>query len=85
MSIVKANYLLSLTDSQSPDKLYYKRRHRLFMDQHMGGRRVSVTATQYHKSTRMLVVAFATGDFLLLDMNDEGALVHSLNISKQVC
>ncbi|XP_068210032.1 periodic tryptophan protein 2 homolog [Palaemon carinicauda] len=47
-------------------------------------KRVIVAATEYHKKTRIMVVAFATGDFLLLDMNDKGALVHSLNVSQQV-
>lgn len=50
----------------------------------MGKRKVTVTAAQYHKHIRMLVVAFATGDFVMLDMNDKGTLVHSLSISKQV-
>ncbi|XP_045614964.2 periodic tryptophan protein 2 homolog [Procambarus clarkii] len=72
-----------IDDTRSDQTLFYKRGLRLFMDQHLGGRRAAVTAAQYHKSTRMLVVAFATGDFLLLDMNDKGAVVHSLNISKQ--
>lgn len=54
------------------------------MDQHMGKRKVTVTAAQYHKNIHMLVVAFETGDFVMLDMNDKGALVHSLNISNQV-
>nr|XP_053626485.1 LOW QUALITY PROTEIN: periodic tryptophan protein 2 homolog [Cherax quadricarinatus] len=54
------------------------------MDKHLGGKRAPVTAAHYHKSTRMLVVAFASGDFLLLDLNDKGAVVHSLNISDQV-
>lgn len=69
-------------DSDLP-KVFYRRRFRVFMDQHMGKRKVTVTAAQYHKHIRMLVVAFVTGDFVMLDMNDKGALVHSLNISKQ--
>lgn len=69
--------------SDSQEKIFYSRRFRLFMDKHLGGKRAPVTAAHYHKSTRMLVVAFASGDFLLLDLNDKGAVVHSLNISDQ--
>ncbi|KAG7166996.1 Periodic tryptophan protein 2-like [Homarus americanus] len=71
-------------DSQSIERIYYTRNIRLFLAQHLAAaQQVRVTAAQYHKSTRLLVVAFGTGDFLLMDMNDKGALVHSLNISKQ--
>lgn len=64
-------------------KVFYRRRFRVFLDTHLGKHKVSVTAVQYHKRINMLVVAFASGDFIMLDMNDNGAVVHSLSISKQ--
>ncbi|MPC13856.1 Periodic tryptophan protein 2 [Portunus trituberculatus] len=70
-------------DDPELPKVFYKRRFRVFMDTHMGKRKVSVTAAQYHKRINMLVVAFASGDFVMLDMKDKGAIVHSLNISNQ--
>ncbi|KAK7082129.1 U3 snoRNP protein [Halocaridina rubra] len=65
------------------EKFFYTRTLHLFLDTHFGGKHLSVTCAEYHQKTHIMVVAFATGDFLLLDMNDGGALVHSLNISKQ--
>ncbi|XP_066947733.1 periodic tryptophan protein 2 homolog [Macrobrachium rosenbergii] len=71
-------------EDEKVEKVFYTRRLKVFMDTHFETRHVTVTAAEYHKKTRIMVVAFATGDFLLLDMNDKGALVHSLNISKQI-
>ncbi|XP_071547868.1 periodic tryptophan protein 2 homolog [Panulirus ornatus] len=70
-------------DSLSPDGVHYSCDFRVYLDECLGTPQVFVTAVQYHKSTRMLVVALESGDFVLLDMNDKGAMVHSLNISMQ--
>jgi len=75
----------SLADKEKDtnEKFFYKRRLRLFMDKHLTSNRISVTAATFHKKTKLMVVACASGDFLLLDMTDDGSLLHSLNISDQ--
>ncbi|CAL4105654.1 unnamed protein product, partial [Meganyctiphanes norvegica] len=70
-------------EKENPDKFFYRRRLRLFMDKHLTSNRICVTAATFHKKTRLMVVACASGDFLLLDMTDDGSLLHSLNISDQ--
>ncbi|KAK4290610.1 hypothetical protein Pmani_036500 [Petrolisthes manimaculis] len=70
-------------DDASIIKLYYERRFHVFMDKYLNIKNVCVSAAQYHTTLGMMVVAFTTGDFVLLDMNDKAALIHSLNISKQ--
>ncbi|KAF2354167.1 Small-subunit processome Utp12 [Trinorchestia longiramus] len=43
-----------------------------------------ITATCYHSVAKLLVVACDTGDFAVMDTNDECAVLHSLNVSSQV-
>lgn len=71
-------------EDKSVKMLSYKRRFLVYMDQHLKAKRVCVSAVEYHPAIGTMVVAFTTGDFFLLDMNDKGAVIHSLNISQQV-
>lgn len=64
--------------------LSYGRRFIVYMDQHLKAERVCVSAAEYHPAIGTMVIAFTTGDFFLLDMNDKAALIQSLNISQQV-
>ncbi|ROT76938.1 Periodic tryptophan protein 2-like protein [Penaeus vannamei] len=70
-------------EDQSKDRVFYTRRYKLNVNNHLKGMSTSVTATAFHKRNKMMVTACETGDFLLFDMNDQGALIHSLNISSQ--
>lgn len=71
-------------EDQSKDRVFYTRRYKLNVNNHLKGMSTSVTSTAFHKRNKMMVTACETGDFLLFDMNDQGALIHSLNISSQV-
>ncbi|XP_076066319.1 periodic tryptophan protein 2 homolog isoform X2 [Oratosquilla oratoria] len=73
-------------------KFYYTRKFRIFIDKLLTQdsteesskkKKVLVTAAAYQKSSHIMVVGCASGEFLLLDMSDEGALLHSLQISSQ--
>jgi len=63
----------------------YKRTAKHFLRDHLeseGGARVELTCGDYHQSTKILVVGFNTGAFLLLSLPD-CSVVHSLAISEQ--
>jgi len=65
-------------------RLIYTRSARHFLRNHIedGKSRFSLTATDFHQKTKILVTGFSNGIFLLLSMPD-ASLIHSLAISEQ--
>ncbi|KAB0802818.1 hypothetical protein PPYR_05004 [Photinus pyralis] len=71
-------------DSQGKNKLYYKRlaRHYLGDEIRKTNRDAVLTAAAYHRQTKILVVGFSTGAFVIHELPDMN-MIHSLTISDQ--
>ncbi|KAF5273066.1 hypothetical protein FQR65_LT04808 [Abscondita terminalis] len=69
-------------DNDKTDKLYYKRlaRHYLGDEVRKENRSAVVTCAAYHKDTKILVIGFSTGAFVIHEL-PELNLIHSLTIS----
>ena len=65
-------------------RLIYKRSARHFLRDHIeeDKSRMSLTSTDFHQKTKILVAGFSNGTFLLLSLPD-ASLIHSLAISDQ--
>ena len=75
------------TDQTSSEtaRVLYKRSARHFLKDHLekeAGRDTQLTCGDYHQTTKILVVGFSSGAFLLFSLPDV-SLVHSLAISEQ--
>jgi len=81
----KAETIIADDSSGVNTRAVYKRAAKHFLRDHLegeGGGRVELTCSDYHQSTKILVVGFSSGAFLLLSLPD-CSLVHSLAISQQ--
>ena len=82
------NQTETLTADQSnseTSRVLYKRSARHFLKDHLdkeAAREVQLTCADYHNKTKILVVGFSSGAFLLFSLPDV-SLVHSLAISDQ--
>lgn len=81
----KSETITAEDDTGANTRAVYKRTAKHFLRDHLegeGGGKVELTCGDYHQKTKILVVGFDTGAFLLLSLPD-CSLVHSLAISEQ--
>ncbi|XP_076275558.1 periodic tryptophan protein 2 homolog [Rhynchophorus ferrugineus] len=82
---VKALNEVNLSETkEESDKLFYKRiaRHYLADEVKKNQKGAVLTATAYHKASKILITGYSTGDFYIHEA-PEMNLIHSLNISEQ--
>ena len=81
---VDAEVVESNEKTDQVSRLIYKRNSRHFLRDHIeeDSHRVSLTSTDFHQKTKILVSGFSNGTFLLLSLPD-ASLIHSLSISDQ--
>ncbi|KAB7507004.1 Periodic tryptophan protein 2-like protein [Armadillidium nasatum] len=62
--------------------LTYSRKSKTSLSKYLKKENVTATSSSYKPETRVMVVAFGSGDFLILDLSgDDHHLIHVLNIS----
>jgi len=81
----KAEELTANDSTTEQSKMVYRRSARHFLKDHLEnegrGRGVELSCADYHKETKVLVVGFNSGSFLLLSLPD-CSLIHSLGVSE---